>query len=241
MSKRDIAANNIRNILFDENRFLTLKEIYRIYLDRYDLSNYSPDGAESFIRTSIYEHCLDRDLYQNNNELLFFSLSAKGEKGNQYGLIEWNTSDNLDDIDDLLSRYPQDINYEDEQNTLYKKRKLSNREEYVRRRIYALYALDEANYKCEYDSNHPSFIRKANLKNYTEAHHLIPLSYQDDFEYRLDVPCNIVSLCSNCHNQLHYGLDKKTILKKLYDDRIERLKKNHLDISFEQLCKYYNL
>lgn len=37
---------------------------------------------------------------------------------------------------------------------------------------------------------------------------------------------NIVSLCSHCHNLLHYGRfeDKKPILEKLYNERKEALK-----------------
>ena len=52
---------------------------------------------------------------------------------------------------------------------------------------------------------------------------------------------NIVSLCSNCHNLLHYGrfTDKEPILEKLYKDRKEALKKVGLEITLEQLKEYY--
>ena len=38
---------------------------------------------------------------------------------------------------------------------------------------------------------------------------------------------------------LHYGSDIETALKKLYNDRKELLKKSGIEISFEELLKYY--
>ena len=43
-------------------------------------------------------------------------------------------------------------------------------------------------------------------QNYTEQHHLIPMAYSDKFEVSLDVEVSIVSLCSTCHNHIHYGV-----------------------------------
>jgi len=100
-------------------------------------------------------------------------------------------------------------------------------------------AIIDAGYCCEVDADHKSFTRKDGVHAYTEAHHLIPRSCQREFEYSLDVPANIVSLCSNCHNWLHYGIGFEDILKKLYDERIERLKAVGLSISFEQLKGCY--
>jgi 5-methylcytosine-specific restriction protein A len=72
-----------------------------------------------------------------------------------------------------------------------------------------------------------------------EAHHLIPLSTQDYFEYSLDVDANIVCLCPTCHRKLHYGNSIKDDLKRLYDLRIKRLKQSGIDISFGELLKLY--
>ncbi|MGL4971692.1 MAG: HNH endonuclease [Culicoidibacterales bacterium] len=84
-----------------------------------------------------------------------------------------------------------------------------------------------ANYQCEIDNNHPSFIRRTNNENYTEAHHLIPMNAQGDFKYSLDIEENIVSLCSNCHNCLHYN-QRKVLLEQV-----------GLQIEFNDLKKYY--
>lgn len=104
-------------------------------------------------------------------------------------------------------------------------------------------ALARADYKCEFDINDRVFERKSG-KGYTEPHHLIPISKYRDFNYKkvsLDVMENIVSLCSHCHNLIHYGRYevKKPVLEKLYNDRKTALEKVGLKISFEDLVKYY--
>lgn len=103
-------------------------------------------------------------------------------------------------------------------------------------------ALKIANYKCEYNNDDRLFMRKNGKSNYTEPHHLIPISKHEDFLYNLDVEENIVSLCSHCHNLLHYGLmeDKIPILKKLYEQRKEALIQAGIGLkSFEELVQYY--
>ena len=50
---------------------------------------------------------------------------------------------------------------------------------------------------------------------------------------------NIVSLCSNCHNMLHYGASYKEVLHELYVQRSELLKQIGIVVSFEQLVSYY--
>ena len=100
-------------------------------------------------------------------------------------------------------------------------------------------ALHSAEYKCELDCNTKLFLRKNSQLNYTEGHHLIPLCYQNDFEYSLDVEANVVSLCSNCHRRLHYGDDVSELLRELYESRKGRLKKCGIEISFAQLLLMY--
>lgn len=110
---------------------------------------------------------------------------------------------------------------------------------YKRNPVVALNALCNADYKCEYCPTHVTFKRKTNNLPYTEPHHLVPMSTQKDFSVSLDVENNIVSLCSNCHNLLHYGTDFEPVLKKLYDERKSELEKAGIRISFEELMKYY--
>jgi 5-methylcytosine-specific restriction protein A len=100
-------------------------------------------------------------------------------------------------------------------------------------------ALHNANYKCELSCNTELFLRKNSQFDYTEGHHLIPLCYQDEFEYSLDVEANVVSLCPNCHRRLHYGDDVSELLRELYESRKNRLKKCGIELSFAQLLLMY--
>ncbi len=109
---------------------------------------------------------------------------------------------------------------------------------YKRNSTKAKRAIIYSKYKCNIDENHESFIAK-NGKPYMEAHHLIPMSAQEDFINSLDVDANIVSLCSVCHRKLHHGNNIQQELLKLFIDRVGLLKKSGIDISFEQLIKYY--
>lgn len=106
-------------------------------------------------------------------------------------------------------------------------------------RNVAMNALSHANYRCEVDQNHKTFLRKNLDINYTESHHLIPMIYSDLFNVSLDVEENIISLCSNCHSLLHYGRDFENILEKLYNERIDDLNRVGINITFEQLLNMY--
>lgn len=100
-------------------------------------------------------------------------------------------------------------------------------------------ALARANYSCEIDPSHESFVRRSTKKNYVEAHHLIPLSYWKEFENSIDVEANIVSLCSNCHNRVHHGLDADDLIKQLYNQRKDRLEQAEIGVELDRLLKMY--
>lgn len=111
---------------------------------------------------------------------------------------------------------------------------------YKRDKKKSLNALKKANYKCEIDESHPSFIRKNSTHNYTEPHHLVPMEFSDNFDVSLDVEENIVSLCSNCHNQLHYGRDIRELLNVLFEARKTLLETVGIVVSIEELYDMYN-
>lgn len=111
---------------------------------------------------------------------------------------------------------------------------------YHRSRAVAKNALAKANYLCEVHSSHRVFIRKNSDINYTEPHHLVPLYASNEFpNVDLDREQNVVSLCSECHNWLHYGADIDEVLRPLYDKRHEFLKSIGIDISYEKLKSFY--
>ena len=110
---------------------------------------------------------------------------------------------------------------------------------YPRNPKTAAIALKQADYKCERNENHECFIRRSNELPYTEVHHLIPLAYHYKFDKSLDVPENIVSLCSNCHNEIHYGKEANTLITSLYNERIDKLRQAGIDISLDELLLMY--
>ncbi|MFD2640035.1 HNH endonuclease [Piscibacillus salipiscarius] len=118
---------------------------------------------------------------------------------------------------------------------------VSNRKVWYRDPRYASEAVAYANYLCEVNNQHQHFISKFNQRNYVEAHHLIPIAFQEHFDFSLDIHANIVSLCLICHKKLHYGLleEKKEVLKSLFSSRSDRLKASGINISLEELFSYY--
>ena len=109
----------------------------------------------------------------------------------------------------------------------------------TRNPLHSAIALRYAGFLCEIDREHPSFIRRKNNHNYVEPHHLVPMKYSDDFSVSLDVPANIVSLCSNCHNEIHYGKNYEQLIERLYEQRKDLLQKVGIDITLEELKEMY--
>jgi len=103
-------------------------------------------------------------------------------------------------------------------------------------------ALVRAEHECAINSEHVTFAGKDG-EPYMEAHHLIPMSAQGDFDVNIDRLENIVALCPTCHRAIHYG-NKETreeLVRKLYDLQQEDFAQAELDISYDDLfSKYYS-
>ena len=165
--------------------------------------------------------------------------------------LELNDSDVEEKIDDLFAETKNIKTNKLDETPKTRRDKILNEKgigKYPRDPNESLKAIKNAGYKCELEGKiegmqHVYFPRKSNNENYTEAHHLIPMSASDDFKYSLDTTANIVSLCGTCHNLIHYGLDKdrERLLEVLYNSRKDRLKKSGINITFEKLKEYYNL
>ena len=77
--------------------------------------------------------------------------------------------------------------------------------------------------------------------NFVEAHHLVPMQFQEHFESSLDVLENVVVLCPNCHRKLHHGqvADKKLLLTVLHQTSGKGLKSRGLEITLNHLVALY--
>jgi len=91
------------------------------------------------------------------------------------------------------------------------------------------------NYSCVIDEKHKTFI--SNLKPYLEGHHVIPMYQQKNYNFTLDDVNNIVSLCPNCHREIHHSDNKNKILEKLY--LIQKVYMKNNDIELLEFKKMY--
>ena len=120
-------------------------------------------------------------------------------------------------------------------------KKYGNSEKYLSNPRRARNALGNANFKCEINSDHTTFINKKTQKQYMEAHHLIPMNKQWAFDFDIDVPENILCLCPTCHRKIHLAEDdqKREILQQAFNIRKDVLPKRGISIDFAALCAFY--
>ena len=100
-----------------------------------------------------------------------------------------------------------------------------------------------ANYRCEVNHNHLTFTSRVTEQNFVEIHHLIPMAFQEDFNYSLDVPANVVAVCPNCHRQLHHAEKQVTarFLRLLFNKRQAAIGLAGISLSIETLFKCYRI
>jgi hypothetical protein len=176
--------------------------------------------------------------------------ATDGEKRTLMGLLKHAEEDKvaeskldqelIEDMDDMLTGLPdQEVQYTPEPKKKPEAIVNSGSKTYPRGRKTAINALARAKHNCEVDGDHQSFIRKNTNTKYAEPHHLIPLAYQDSFVNSLDVEANIVSLCSNCHNQIHYGAGSEKLIELLYTRRKQELEQAGVSISLNDLLDLY--
>ena len=112
--------------------------------------------------------------------------------------------------------------------------------EWNRSNILREQALSFANYTCEIDQSHESFVAENTHKAYMEGHHVIPMANQSQFKQSLDVYANIVCLCPICHRRIHHGLktDRIHMMNKLYEERADRLANSGIHLSKDEFTQY---
>lgn len=96
-----------------------------------------------------------------------------------------------------------------------------------------------ANYKCEINPKHTTFISKVTEQQYMEGHHIIPIKHQNCFSNSLDIYANVICLCPICHRLLHFGKDnqRKDLLSNIYSVRQNRLYKGGIEITKSDLIE----
>lgn len=108
-------------------------------------------------------------------------------------------------------------------------------------------AIKKANYECEFNSEHFTFISSRTKETFMEAHHLIPMNQLENIwnKFKINIDCveNIVSLCPNCHRAIHYGTkeEKITMLRKLFELKHSQYKKIGITLTIEDLYKMYSV
>lgn len=115
-------------------------------------------------------------------------------------------------------------------------------ESYRRNPMVAAVALRLAEHKCEADCKGETFFAQSTGLPYMEAHHLIPMNQQVNFEeVSLDVPANIVALCPMCHAKIHLAIKKgrDPLIATLHARRQERLKKSGVECDLPRLLSMY--
>jgi len=101
----------------------------------------------------------------------------------------------------------------------------------------AINRLFKAEFKCEINPSHKTFLAQKTNLPFFEAHHFIPMRYQNLFTTPLDNLDNIICLCPNCHRAMHHAIIqyKYELVKQLYNKRPEM----HT-YSIDYIAQYYN-
>ena len=209
---------------------------FRIPLD-YFVAKY---GFLNPLRIATY--CKEKNLEKNNilpfkygeiNEENFIQKLEKGLEVNEFAIKLKNKNLNKEEKEKLISEYRKKFGYDsgDDEEIQYADVNIK------------IQAKEQNEYMCEIDKEKESFKAKSNNKNYVEAHHLIPFSKRSEFNINIDILENIVCLTPKNHRKVHLAVDEERIdmLKKLYDNKSQKLKSAGIDISFEKLKSMYGV
>lgn len=174
----------------------------------------------NFLKKDVELSEIDDWKIVSNSSLLFGKYSSEGYEEEDEKVKRAIESSEL--VGNTVAYVPSEVAKEEVKETK-KGRKI-----YPRKKSVSINALMRANNQCEHNCKHGSFFRRNTNIKYMEPHHLIPLHYHEEFEWSLDVEANVVSLCSECHNQIHYG-DGRKILKELWKKRSTELAAAKID------------
>lgn len=118
---------------------------------------------------------------------------------------------------------------------------------YKRNPLLGKIAIQKAYYCCTCNPRHETFESEKTNKNFMEAHHLVPVKYQQEIwqKYHINVDCveNIASLCPTCHRAFHNGSRqvKSDIIENVYEKLLAGYKSIDFNISLDEIKKLYNI
>jgi len=174
-----------RFLLFPTHEEIVLNVVYpkkektelRLYIS--SKAGFKPDGGEIWF------------MFLREREIWIGSMTEGQWRRESSGLKK--------DVDDFL--YQESLDETDEINIST----LQARDAFARSRAIAINRLEISGYTCEYNPKHKLFISRYSKKPYIEAHHLIPISLQNEFGSPLDTVDNVFSLCPYCHRAVHHA------------------------------------
>lgn len=209
------------------NYFYDLKEVDQINYDKiYEYSEYN--------RSEYFREYLFLNDYRSVKILKYIYSLETIEYYNEQELEDILENDFKDIIPSTPERKPQ---LQPKPDT-----KKNETNTYPRNASYVKQALIQADYKCEINSEHTTFISNATDEQYMEAHHLFPMSIQKEIDFSIDIPANIISLCPTCHRKMHQANleDKKEMIIGLYEKRKTELKVFGINETIDDLLEIYS-
>ena len=196
---------------------------------------------KSLVRENIYEVADIDTLFQLRDilysDLDFIQANERGRRMYSAGLnnyCRFASGDGFSEIAEKIKTF--DVPVPKDQNLTITKTI------WKRSGVLRTQAFELANYKCELNREHETFIEESTNKPYMEGHHALPMSLQDQFSVSLDVYSNIVCLCPLCHRKIHYGMEneKKIMLDSIYVKRSSRLAKSGIRMSQDEFVRFAN-
>ncbi|MCI8394268.1 MAG: hypothetical protein HFH86_02145 [Bacilli bacterium] len=186
-------------------------------------------------------HILIQNLRMVNYDPSFLLSKICFDKIRQYRIQMEQSADSI-----FLSQvYFDNFNRENSNNSsVPKRRNISKTGSYPRSSTLSRKALQLAGHRCTIHLEHPSFLRRDLDVLYMEPHHFIPIEMTAYFQVNLDVLDNIFCLCSNCHNQIHYGRkeDARQLVETLFSLRKDKIcQMLGREITLQELYQIYDI
>lgn len=251
-------SNKKKFIIYLRNRVKKGKKLSEASIKKYTEQSYNKIKADLGI--DIYDlnnldeirelrfKVKDMEKGMSANRMYSSLLSNYLEFKEQDNVIENSDNDFDNDLDYIIEVERTIKKYKLFESTISEDNKPAERVmeiglSYRRSPEIAAEALRNSNYRCEIDCEHKTFISKSTEYNYVEAHHIIPISFQNQFDVGIDCEANIVALCPNCHRKIHFGKDdaKERLLKVLWEKRVKDLNHRNINIEYNELLKMYRV